>query len=73
MNNMETKIMPEYVDHGFGFSVVLRGVPMVKVRGKWTLRINYTVLARELLGRSAFCKPTAGALAGFFGGAVCRA
>lgn len=46
---METKILHEYVDRGFGFPVVLVDVPMVKLRGRWTPRINFNSLAKEVL------------------------
>ena len=32
----QTKIQKEFVDHGFGFPIRLRQVPMVKVRRVWT-------------------------------------
>jgi transcriptional regulator with XRE-family HTH domain len=38
---MERKIEKEHIDHGFGFPIILRNVPMVKIRGEWTLDINY--------------------------------
>jgi hypothetical protein len=43
------KTVKRYVDEGFGFPVILRNVPMVKVRGAWTPMINYNTLAREVL------------------------
>lgn len=52
-----TKNQKEYVDHGFGFPVKLVNVPMVKVRGHWTPKINYNELAQELLEALAQ-KPT---------------
>ena len=45
----EEKIQKRLVDEGFGFPVVLRNVPMVKVRGIWTPRINYNKLARDVV------------------------
>jgi DNA-binding transcriptional regulator YiaG len=38
-----------FVYEGFGFPVVLRNVPMIKVRGAWTPLINYSALARAVL------------------------
>lgn len=46
---METKIQKEFVDTGFGFPVCLMNVPMIKVRGTWTPKINYNELALALL------------------------
>lgn len=46
---MATKIVTKYVDHGFGFPVVLEHVPMVQVRGKWTSAIDYNKLAQAVL------------------------
>lgn len=44
-----TKVAKRFVDDGFGFPVVLRNVPMVKVRGVWTPKIDYNKLARSVL------------------------
>lgn len=46
---MEAKIRTRYIDHGFGFQVILRHVPMVKVRGEWTPAVDYNLLAKEVL------------------------
>lgn len=46
---METKIQKEFLDMGFGFPVKLLNVPMVKVRGVWTPKINYNELTLMLL------------------------
>lgn len=46
---MEAKIQKEFIDSGFGFDVRLSNVPMVKVRGEWTPKINYNDLARAVL------------------------
>lgn len=51
---METKIQKEFVDTGFGFPVRLRNVPMVKVRGEWTPKVNYNNLAQTVLHALAF-------------------
>lgn len=45
---MEKKIQKRFVDEGFGFRVILRNVPMVKVRGIWTPNINYNKLAQTV-------------------------
>jgi len=45
---MEKKIQKRFVDEGFGFPVVLRNVPMIKVRGVWTPNINYNKLSRDI-------------------------
>jgi hypothetical protein len=57
MSETETKIQKEFVDTGFGFPVRLRNVPMVKVRGAWTPKINYNHLAETVLHSLAF-KPS---------------
>lgn len=46
---MEAKIQKEFIDTGFGFPVCLMNVPMVKVRGHWTPKVNYNELATALL------------------------
>ena len=46
---METKIQKEFIDVGFGFPVTLRNVPMIKVRGIWTPKINYNQLTDSVL------------------------
>lgn len=46
---METKIQKEFIDTGFGFPIRLLNVPMVKLRGEWTPKINYNELALEVL------------------------
>lgn len=44
----EKKIQKRFVDNGFGFPVVLLNVPMVRVRGIWTPRIDYNKLTRNV-------------------------
>jgi len=46
---METKIQKEFIDTGFGFPIRLVNVPMVKVRGAWTPKINYNELSLVIL------------------------
>ena|SRR3989338_7668569 len=46
---MEKKIQKVFIDHGLGFPIKLLNVPMIKVRGKWTPNINYTLLADIVL------------------------
>lgn len=46
---MNTKIQKQYIDMGFGFPVYLLNVPMIKVRGHWTPKINYNELSDLLL------------------------
>ena len=46
---MEMKIQKEFIDTGFGFPVKLLNVPMVKVRGHWTPKINYNGFADAVL------------------------
>jgi len=45
----ETKVRKRFVYEGFGFPVVLLNVPMVKVRGAWTPKVNYNHLAEDVL------------------------
>ena len=54
---METKIQKEHIDYGFGFPVRLRNVPMVKVRGAWTPKVDYNLLTRAVLCALAY-KPS---------------
>jgi hypothetical protein len=46
---METKIQKEFIDSGFGFPIRLINVPMVKVRGIWTPKLNYNELTLVVL------------------------
>ncbi len=46
---MEQRTQKRLVYQGFGFPVVLRNVPMVKIRGAWTPKVNYNVPARDVL------------------------
>jgi len=46
---METKIQKEFIDTGFGFPICLVNVPMIKIRGQWTPKINYNELTLEVL------------------------
>ena len=46
---MERKIQKRFVDHGFGFPVILLDMPMVRVRGNWTPEINYNELTKVVL------------------------
>jgi DNA-binding transcriptional regulator YiaG len=50
----DRRLQKEYVDHGFGFPIKLRNVPMVKVRGTWTPNLNYEVLADAVLKALCF-------------------
>jgi len=49
----DTKIRKRYEDHGFGFKVVLRNVPMRKRMGEWCPEINWQALADELFAAMA--------------------
>ncbi len=53
---MEQKIQKSFVDHGFGFPVILMNVPMIRIRGKWTPNINYNKLTDAVL-RALCAKP----------------
>lgn len=46
---METRVQKQFIDKGFGFPVVLKNVPMIKVRGHWTPYIDYNRLAKDVL------------------------
>jgi len=46
---LERKCQEFFVYEGFGFPVVLLNVPMVRVRGEWTLDVDYNDLSRRLL------------------------
>lgn len=46
---METKIQKEFIDTGFGFPIRLINVPMVKVRGLWTPKLDYNELTQVVL------------------------
>jgi hypothetical protein len=37
---VERRIQGEYEDHRYGFPVILRQVPMIKVRGEWVPELN---------------------------------
>ncbi len=53
MSELERKTVAEYIDHGFGFPIILEDLTMVKVRGKWIPEINYNLLTTEVLRRLA--------------------
>jgi len=46
---METKTQKEFIDTGFGFPIRILNVPMVRVRGIWTPKLNYNELADAVL------------------------
>jgi DNA-binding transcriptional regulator YiaG len=46
---MQRKVVKRYIDHGFGFPVILHHVPMIKALGQWTPDINYKQLERSVL------------------------
>jgi DNA-binding XRE family transcriptional regulator len=46
---MEKRIQGQFVYEGFGFPVVLKNVPMVKVRGAWTPDVDYNALSKGVL------------------------
>jgi hypothetical protein len=45
----EIKKRKRFVYEGFGFPIVLRNVPMIKVRGVWTPNVDYNKLSTEVL------------------------
>lgn len=52
---METKVQKRYIDQGFGFPVMLLGWEFVKVRGQWIPKVDYNLLAHEVLRALAEC------------------
>ena len=54
---MSIKIQKQYIDKGFGFPVHLLNVPMIKIRGNWTPKINYNDLS-DLVLRVLAVKPS---------------
>ena len=46
---MEKKLQKSFTDTGLGFPITLLNVTMVKVRGKWTPKIDYNILTRTVL------------------------
>lgn len=44
----DTKIEKRFVYDGFGFELVFLNVPMLKVRGFWTPKLDYNKLARKV-------------------------
>lgn len=46
---MNKKTLNEFIDHGCGFPVVLKNVPMKKFQGKWIPDINYNALEKNVL------------------------
>ena len=45
----DTKIEKRFVYDGFGFALVLHDVPMIKIRGAWTPKLDYNKLARVVI------------------------
>jgi len=43
------KILEKYIDYGYGFPVVIKNAPMIKVRGVWTLNVNHKILKGKVL------------------------
>jgi hypothetical protein len=46
---VETKTQKKLLDRSLGFPIRLVNVPMIKVRGKWTPKVNYNELALAVL------------------------
>ena len=49
MKKTETKIQKSYTDHGLGFPVQIINAPMRKIRGKWTLDVNFAKYEKAIL------------------------
>lgn len=45
----ERKIQKKFNDHGFGFPIQIINAPMVKVRGKWILDLNFEKYEKAVL------------------------
>jgi hypothetical protein len=58
---MERKIADRYLDHSYGFPVLLLNVELVKVRGTWTPVIDYQKFAKNVVDK--LCK-TSGRFSG---------
>ena len=43
------KIKKKYIYDGLGFSIVLRNIPMIELRGVWALDINLNILQKVVL------------------------
>lgn len=43
------KILEKYIDYGYGFPIVIKNAPMIKVRGVWTLNTNHKILKSKVL------------------------
>ncbi len=43
------KIQKIYVDNGFGFPVHILNAPLKKIRGKWTLNLNFNKYEKTLI------------------------
>lgn len=43
------KIQKKFIYEGLGFPIILRNVPMIHVRGDWTLNINMNTLTKLIL------------------------
>ena len=56
VKTMERRIQSRFTYRGFGFPLLLRQVPMVRVRGTWTPDVNYNALAIRVL-RAIAMKP----------------
>ena len=54
---MEAKIQKEFIDTGLGFPIRLMNVPMIRVRGEWTPKVDYNELALRVL-RALAHKPS---------------
>ena len=51
---METKTQKKYTDETLGFPVVILEAPMIRVRGKWALNINYNKYQETVLTLLAY-------------------
>ncbi len=45
----ETKTQKSYIDYGLGFPVQIINVPMIKIRGEWTLDIDLNKYQKAVL------------------------
>lgn len=49
------KIEKEYIYENLGFSILLKNVPMIEIRGTWTPDINLNILQKVVLLALAHC------------------
>jgi len=56
---MEKKIQNQFIDHGCGFSIILRHVPMIKIEGKWIPSLRQAEAAKKSGSKLPYSKAAA--------------